>query len=141
MNIASNWLVWVALFILAMYIGRCIMYFNGPRTSSHHSKGTLTVRYKGMKLVVTTGEGSEVIDYISDGDKEYVTISVKDYKELERTVIVQSCFSDHEDASDWVKLLFTFNTGQNDFVRFDPVNARGLMEAQLKLWCLCIKNQ
>lgn len=128
MNIDGNWLIWVALFILAMYIGRFLTLMDGPRVSSNYRRDQLTIQYKNKRIVINTADRETPVTYFSDGDKEYITIG-----NVESETEVKKGISSLKDTSKVVKILFDFRCNDHTFVRFDPINAQGLIEAQMKL--------
>ncbi|EBY9763865.1 hypothetical protein D5W64_12200 [Salmonella enterica subsp. enterica serovar Saintpaul] len=131
MNADGNWLIWVALFILAMYIGRFLTLVNRPRTSSDYRNGNLVIQYKNKRIVIDADLRPTPVTYFNDGDKEYITIG-----KIDSENDVKKGIQSLKNTSEVVQLLFNFRCDDHTFVRFDPVNAQGLIEAQLKLWNL-----
>lgn len=130
-----NFAIFVVIFILAIYIGMMVMNVDTGKITSEFVAGSLVIKYRGERIIFTKHFDLEEITFLDDGYVEKVSLPRKDVKED-----VYKYFKDNEKASDTLQLLTNWKAGDCAFVRFDPLCAKGLIAAQIKLSVFCEKD-
>lgn len=127
-----NAILFTAILIASAYLGKWILGKDSGQAKSEFVAGNLVICYRDEKIVFTKHHDADGIMFLSDWCVEKVTLPRGNMKDK-----VHEYFKNKDDCSDTMQLLTNWNVGDCAFVRFDPLCAKGLIEAQIKLAVLC----